>query len=295
MCELEATENTCASPIPLVCDDFLVSDTMGALNLITEYPSCMGRPEPDAEHVYRFVPTADEEVTVFVQSLSGRHDLFVLEGECLGTACLTFGADHEVNMATFDATAGTPYFIVVDGAFGQEGSYQLKLDCGGPCVPDCAGLECGPDPVCGESCGTCGSGLWCNAGSCDLISTANTCLDPGTLTCGSLLMDDTTGAPNLIEHYNCNSIWDIGGEHVYRFLRTADVVVTVEVSGMTADLDLFVLEEQCIGAACIRQSAGDGTETVTFLATAGTPYYIVVDGYLGAADVYTLSLTCADP
>lgn len=35
------------------------------------------------------------------------------------------------------------------------------------CVPDCSGRECGPDPVCGESCGTCAGGETCNSsGQC---------------------------------------------------------------------------------------------------------------------------------
>ena len=33
------------------------------------------------------------------------------------------------------------------------------------CTPDCVGLECGPDPVCGQSCGTCAPGT-CQSGSC---------------------------------------------------------------------------------------------------------------------------------
>jgi hypothetical protein len=31
------------------------------------------------------------------------------------------------------------------------------------CVPDCSGRECGLDPVCGTSCGSCGSGSECDA------------------------------------------------------------------------------------------------------------------------------------
>ena len=34
------------------------------------------------------------------------------------------------------------------------------------CVPDCTGLVCGPDPICGTSCGTCGDGLACHSGTC---------------------------------------------------------------------------------------------------------------------------------
>jgi hypothetical protein len=40
---------------------------------------------------------------------------------------------------------------------------------GGPECPgdkDCSGLECGPDPVCGESCGACSGGESCQAGQC---------------------------------------------------------------------------------------------------------------------------------
>jgi hypothetical protein len=36
-----------------------------------------------------------------------------------------------------------------------------------PCTPTCDGRMCGPDPSCGESCGTCGTGESCNGfGQC---------------------------------------------------------------------------------------------------------------------------------
>jgi formylglycine-generating enzyme required for sulfatase activity len=39
--------------------------------------------------------------------------------------------------------------------------------CQGPCTPDCAGRACGPDPDCGQSCGTCQAGEACDAdGQC---------------------------------------------------------------------------------------------------------------------------------
>jgi len=38
----------------------------------------------------------------------------------------------------------------------------LTGQCGG-CVPDCAGLECGPDRACGLSCGVCPPDSWCSA------------------------------------------------------------------------------------------------------------------------------------
>ena len=39
-------------------------------------------------------------------------------------------------------------------------------DCNTTCVPECSGLDCGPDG-CGGSCGTCDTGDYCNAGTCE--------------------------------------------------------------------------------------------------------------------------------
>ena len=41
---------------------------------------------------------------------------------------------------------------------------QAGAECPGD--KDCSGLECGPDPVCGESCGTCGGSETCQSGQC---------------------------------------------------------------------------------------------------------------------------------
>ena len=44
------------------------------------------------------------------------------------------------------------------------------------CTPDCSGRECGPDPICNESCGTCGAGETCNAsGQCESGSCTPDC------------------------------------------------------------------------------------------------------------------------
>ena len=61
------------------------------------------------------------------------------------------------------------------------------------CEPDCGGLECGQDPLCGTSCGTCDDGYTCEdgecvEGECEPACGANECgLDPvcGTQNCGN--------------------------------------------------------------------------------------------------------------
>lgn len=57
--------------------------------------------------------------------------------------------------------------------FGQIGDLVCKSDCSGfngngcgtPCTPDCSGVACGPDPICGISCGSCSAGV-CVDGVC---------------------------------------------------------------------------------------------------------------------------------
>ncbi len=55
-------------------------------------------------------------------------------------------------------------------------------DCVCPCVKDCTGLECGEDPLCGESCGTCGANSTCNTSGiceCDFVDCEGSCCDDG--------------------------------------------------------------------------------------------------------------------
>ncbi len=50
------------------------------------------------------------------------------------------------------------------------------------CSSDCSGQECGPDPVCGESCGTCSGGESCQSGQC--VQGGPTC--PADMNCSNL-------------------------------------------------------------------------------------------------------------
>ncbi len=62
---------------------------------------------------------------------------------------------------------GPGFRCAVDTGLCVEGSNT----CEGGCIAQCAGIECGPDPVCGTSCGGCDDGNVCtndecNAGAC---------------------------------------------------------------------------------------------------------------------------------
>ena len=68
--------------------------------------------------------------------------------------------------------------------------------------------------------------------------------------------------------------------------------VSVTLAGMTADLDLFLLDDSCAGDACLAASTGVSEEVVSFEAAAGATYHLVVDGYADAIDAYTLTVDC---
>jgi hypothetical protein len=96
------------------------------------------------------------------------------------------------------------------------------------CVPDCTGRQCGPDPACGQSCGTCPTGATCDAnGQCraptgqhgDLCIDASDC--SSGLVCVVLITGemgycasncsctDLTGCPaNLTPPTDC--MWNLG-------------------------------------------------------------------------------------
>ena len=62
----------------------------------------------------------------------------------------------------------------------NDGSGWGECDC--PCDKDCTGRDCGPDPECGESCGTCGTNQTCSADGkceCDFESCGDTCCAQG--------------------------------------------------------------------------------------------------------------------
>ncbi len=75
--------------------------------------------------------------------------------------------------ASYQCTAGRQ--VRVDGC-GNPVGQEIPCACGcAPtgdlcaectCTPDCSATECGPDPLCGVSCGTCKTDETCRAGSC---------------------------------------------------------------------------------------------------------------------------------
>ncbi len=116
---------------------------------------------------------------------------------------------------------------------------------------------------------------------------------PRPLACGAEVSDSTVGAPAQVTYYACRPDWvESGPEHLYALTLDADQPLTITLDAVV-DLDLFLLSAPAPGA-CI--AAGDrylrpGEGQMPATLPAGD-YYVVVDGYEGAAGAYRLQVEC---
>ncbi len=115
------------------------------------------------------------------------------------------------------------------------------------------------------------------------------CSDPELLPCGSVVSGNNGLGHYDVEFYGgCNPWHETGPEMLYELpIPGPDIDLTVRLTGMTDDLDLFLLRD-CSEDSC--HANADSTLSV-HLDDPGT-YYLVVDGYQGAVSPYTLSVDC---
>ncbi len=104
-------------------------------------------------------------------------------------------------------------------------------------------------------------------------------------------------ATQQLDTYDCAGSQSFPGkELVYGFTAPTTGDVTVELTDLSADFDLFVLSNGggCDGANCLDASGNFGTddEEVTFHATAGETYYFSVEDFDQGGGTFTFSVTC---
>lgn len=94
--------------------------------------------------------------------------------------------------------------------------------------------------------------------------------------------------------FGFNEMSGIGPDLAYRIRTDLTCDITVEVDPLANDLALFVLTDCDNAATCVGGDDSNGSgfpEQVSFTATAGTEYFIVVDGFNGASDAFDLTVT----
>jgi len=115
----------------------------------------------------------------------------------------------------------------------------------------------------------------------DCSSAIPVSLSPNTT---QTLTGDTTAAPSLISSYACQPWNESGPEVIYEITTTETLLLHAVLSSPGIDLDIFLLSD-CDTDSCV---AGHIAEFMAVI-PAGT-WYLVVDGHLGAAGPYELTI-----
>ena len=162
---------------------------------------------------------------------------------------------------------------------GPEGVGKAALGVALAQALNCADEDCMGHPDCG--------------------GTANTCQAEQDLWCWSFVSgsNNAPGSTDVVEDYACGIGGETGPEYTYHFEMTEFGNVTVNLSGLSADLDLFVLTadgQQCDPDNCQEQSVAGGSsgESIQFFAFPGQTFYVVVDGYGGNVSGFDLEVLC---
>jgi murein DD-endopeptidase MepM/ murein hydrolase activator NlpD len=126
------------------------------------------------------------------------------------------------------------------------------------------------------------------------------CVPVGALSCGVPISAANTDAGSTQAELSwpspCNEFTYTGREIAWTWTAAVSESVSAALTGLGADLDLFVLDGagcdapgSCPGASTNPESSD---ESVTWNAVAGQTYTLAVDGWEGATSSFTLSLAC---
>jgi cysteine-rich repeat protein len=295
-CQQES--NDCVADGYLQCGTIIDGNNgqAGSTNNISDYSSCSQTSESGPEYTYWFYAYESATVTLDLTINTSGQDLDVMVLEESGNACgpgeicVASSATYGDESFTFEVTEGTYYYVVVDGYAGDEADYTISVSCDTGDY-ECANGDLEPGEQCDDGNTTDNDG--CSA-TCTLEG--GTCNPLYTLQCGDTDAWTTEYYDNNVEWYGCYVLSETGPEYTYSFTPSQTGDVTVSLSGLDQDLDIFVLVNpygSCKPGNCVASgTSGTSPEEVTFYGVAGRTYYIVVEGYNGAMGSYDLSLTC---
>ena len=267
-----AVPTVCTADFGLNCTEFsndsYNNTSVGSTTEVDSYSCNPTLDESGSEYTYELTAGFTGDVTVTLTGMTADLDLFVLEddgsGDCDPDTCIdsSVAASAADETVTVSVVEGTTYYFVVDGFNGATSDYDLTFDC-----PECD--------------------------------------DAWTLSCDSnsdSWNNDDFGSTDLINEYSCDpSLDESGSEYIYVFEAPLAGEYTITLTGLTADLDLFILNEvdpdSCDPNECVAYSDNSGTSDESVSITAGAPGdvgYFVVDGFEGAASDYTIEVSCPD-
>ena len=128
----DAAGGGCTAITALSCGQQISATTLdpGATNQIDNW-DCTGWADTGPELAYEFTTLSAATVNVVLSSIETGQDLDVYVTADSGIGCNEADciASGDTD-ATFEASPGVTYFVVVDGYLGDAGSFVLDVDCG---------------------------------------------------------------------------------------------------------------------------------------------------------------------
>ncbi len=178
-------------------------------------------------------------------------------------------------------------------------------------LTDCNDSDCQFNPNCANGEFDCADGIDndgdgqidCADGDCsaDIACVSTGACNPvANVSCGSVVSgsNNMAGSTNQQDEYcGFNPAGWSGPEISWLFTPPADGFVDVTLTGLTADLDIQALVQDGNGCDPDDCEANGWNpppqpEQMDWFAFAGTPYYILIDGWQGAVSNFTMTITC---
>ena len=310
--------DTCDAPIPILELPFEhigdTSENTDDYNATGCEGSTAGTGAGDA--VFAFTPPQTAIYTLGLEpqpSAPMPATVYVTTGcDDIATGCVAVSGDLWGGATTLvTLEAGVPYLLIVDGLYASDsGPYLFSVS--PPCLPGCAGKECGSDG-CGGSCGVCGAGEACGAEHACVDASllgGNTCENPFFIDEAPIQIegDTSTATPAVsIPEDACPGVSSAKGlassDHIYAFMAPMTATYDIVLSP-TFDAALYVAAVcEDTSGSCLAAADGLSDEQVTLTLAADEVVFIVVDGFSQYNDLsgpYTLSIgapclsSCAD-
>ncbi len=139
-------------------------------------------------------------------------------------------------------------------------------------------------------------------GAPDAAPQPTTCTEDTTIQCGAVAAHALFFADSSIGNYACQTVPNTTNrENVYKFTRTTAGMTTINLDVVDDnalfgdDFDLYLLHPMCATNNCVGTAETAGDDSLTFMAEANTPYFIVVEAFaIGVFTTldYNLSITC---
>jgi len=277
-CSPSNNANWCATASPIACDTILVGTTIGETNDISQYfgPGTSGcMPLGSAvfsgpDKIYQLTKTETGNLSIGLQIISpipGMDlDLILVNSNCSVINCVAIsGSNQSINnlegIFVPNLANGTYYIIVDSNQPYQASDFILDVSCG---TLNCNNIQ----PI-----------------SCDV--TYN----------GYSTQFGENGASIYLCGSNNQNVNNSGTEVIYSITTETQGDIEIVLTNLSANLELFILEDVCNVQNCIGQSFNPGlaNESVFIPNAAPGTYYIVVDGFNGANGFFSLTANANCP